>query len=333
MPWWLRNEHTRAWVQPLPRPVGLPRAIEQPRNLSVRHQPAPNSRDQRQRILGYRPAVLCRLRSSSLSAQEMVRRPANAGSSRYSRPSTRTTISLKSRYAGSLLACRRTVAARMRPRRVRGSVPSCMKLLPPSTSPKGTGFLASRAAISLSIRCTDLQHLVPAPARASPGKPDDGRDRQHRIAGRRLAWRGLEGVPAASASFPLPPWRPTSRRPGPSSALTAASMPSGFKTPQHLRANGRPSTRHAGPNEMQPLGAVVDERHPSQRITPCLAAIGHIHFYGPQWPQRRKAGEEQFPTPQQLLWRRRFPCRSHCWQSPAGSSRTPPRRYSRRVDP
>ena len=24
MPWWLRNEHTRAWVQPLPRPVGLP---------------------------------------------------------------------------------------------------------------------------------------------------------------------------------------------------------------------------------------------------------------------------------------------------------------------
>jgi len=27
MPWWLRNEQTRALVQPLPRPVGSPAAL------------------------------------------------------------------------------------------------------------------------------------------------------------------------------------------------------------------------------------------------------------------------------------------------------------------
>ena len=57
MPWWLRNEQTRALVQPLPRPVGLPARFEKPRDLLVGHQ-ARQLADQRQGIFGHRPAML-----------------------------------------------------------------------------------------------------------------------------------------------------------------------------------------------------------------------------------------------------------------------------------
>ena len=140
MPWWLRNEHTRAWVQPLPRPVGLPARL---RSRAICRSGISRARSRTSDSVSSDIVQRCLPAPFFFTFTAVWRRPANAESSRYARPRRARRFRSKSHAQSSCVSPTLPQSAR--------SVPSCISCCR-STSPKGTGFLASIAAISASTR-------------------------------------------------------------------------------------------------------------------------------------------------------------------------------------
>src|SRR6266436_4499625 len=128
-------------------PSWLARAIEEPRDLLVGHQ-ARQLADQRQRILGHRPAMFAH--PIHLQIQRGVV-PALPMQDHLDEAAFDAHNDLVQCRAQDPLACR-CCRSRVRPGELEIGA-SCNKCRR-SFSPKGAGFLASSAAISPSIRCT-----------------------------------------------------------------------------------------------------------------------------------------------------------------------------------
>src|SRR5712671_2040938 len=261
-------------------PGRFARAIEQPRNLPVRHQPRQLA-DQRQCILGYRPAVLAdsiplHFQRSVVAALPMQDHLDILGLNAHD-------DFAQSRTQDSL-ACRRR-CRRMRPSACEVGA-ELHELLPLHLS-QGHWLPCLESSDLAFDPVHDLQRLVPAPLELTGNQTIGGIDSI--VLPARM--RGLEACPL-QRQLPLPLG---GRR---LAGLGIERLDRRFdaewlQNPQHLRANGVIDA-HAAERDAA-LGAVVDESTLA-KITPCLAAIGHIHFTTAV-ATTQKAGEEQFPTP------------------------------------
>src|SRR6266849_5386743 len=175
MPWWLRNEQTRALVQPLPRPVGLPARLRS-RAICWSGISRANSRINNNVSSGTVQRCLPTLFILSVSA--VWSPPCQCKTISMKPPSTRTTISCSA--ARKILLRVAAVAAGCDQARSR-SAPSCIKCCRSLSLP---GAPASSHRLRRSRLRSGALPAAPrsngAPARR---RPNDCRDRRHHIGG------------------------------------------------------------------------------------------------------------------------------------------------------